>query len=82
MITPNLIKALNSSDEPIYPELIMAVGLCWLAGGSFSNLKNVYGISKNSVYRLRDIFLDAVIACDTLKIRFPDTPEEMENIHK
>jgi hypothetical protein len=82
MITPNLIKALNSCDEPIYPEMVMAVGLRWLAGGSYSDIKNVYDISKNSVYRLKDIFLDAVLACNALEIRFPDTPEELENICK
>ena len=82
MISPNLIKALNSCDEPIYPEMVMAVGLRWLGGGSYSDIKNVYGISKNSVYRLRDIFLDAVLACDALEISFPDTPEELENNRK
>lgn len=81
-IVPNLVKSLNSCDEPIYPEMVVAVGLRWLAGGSYSDIKNVYGISKNSVYRLRDTFLDAVLACDALEIRFPDTPEELENIRK
>lgn len=54
MITPNLIKALNSCEEAIYPEMVMAVGLRWLSGGSYIDIKNVYGISKSTVYRLRD----------------------------
>lgn len=82
MITPNLVKALNSCDEEIYPEMVMAVGLRWLSGGSYLDIKNVYGISTPTVYRLRDIFLDAILACDALEIRFPHTPEELENIRK
>ena len=48
--------------------MVMAIGLLWLAGGSYSDLKNVSGISKNSVYRSRDTFLDAGLACDALDI--------------
>jgi hypothetical protein len=32
MITPNLFKASNLCDEPIYPEMVMAIGLRWLGG--------------------------------------------------
>jgi hypothetical protein len=80
MITPNLIKALNSCVEPIYPEIAVAVALRWLAGGSYLDLKNVYGISRSTVFRLRDMFLDAVLECSALEIRFPDTPEEIEKV--
>jgi hypothetical protein len=72
MITPNIIKSLNSCPDPTYPEMVVAVGIRWLAGGSYLDLKTSFGISRSSVFRLRDMFVDA--------IRFPDTPEEIEKV--
>jgi len=82
MITPNLFKASNLCDEPIYPEMVMAIGLRWLGGGSHHDLMDAYNLSKSSVYRSRDTFLDAVIACNALEIRFPQTPLELEDVRK
>ena len=82
MITQDQIKARNSCGEPINPELVVAMGLCWLAGGSYHDIMDTFSVSQSSFYRARDIFLDAVIACDALKIRFPETPSELENVRK
>jgi len=81
-VTPDIIKALNSAPEPIYPELVVAIGLRWLAGGSYADLKNVYGVSKTSVYRSRDTFVSAVTECEALRIRFLQLPKEIEKIRR
>ena len=75
----HILKSLNSSgaNEPIFPELVLAMSLRWLAGGSYIDIKDKYGMSKSSVYRLRDMFLDAVIDCKALQIRFPTTEAEI-----
>jgi hypothetical protein len=72
-IQPDLVKSLNSCDEPIFPELVLATGLRWLAGGKYVDLKEVYDYSTSSYYRCRDLFLNAVLACDALRIKWPST---------
>jgi hypothetical protein len=52
--------------EPIYPEMVMSIGLRYLSGGMCLDLKNVYGLSLPSVSRIRDVFIDAVISCPQL----------------
>jgi hypothetical protein len=73
------IKSLNStpgSDDRIYPELVVAVGLRILTGVASPHDIHLWaGISKASVYRLRDIFLNAVIDVDDLAVDWPDSPE-------
>jgi len=82
MITYDIVKALKSCDEPIFPELVLATGLRWLAGGSYADIKNVYEFSRSSYYRLRTTFLDAILGCEALEIRFPETAEELEDVRK
>jgi hypothetical protein len=67
---------MNSCNEPIFPELVLATGLWWLAGGSYLDQKDVYSYSQSSYYRIQDIFIDAVLTCDNLDIRFPDFAED------
>ena len=43
-ISCDLIKSKNCTPEPIYPELVMAIGLQWLAGGSYLDIKTCYGM--------------------------------------
>jgi hypothetical protein len=71
---------LNSCPEPIFPELVLASGLPWLAGGSYLDQHHVYGFSRSSYYRVQDVFLDPVLNCDALAIKFPDTAEELESV--
>jgi DDE superfamily endonuclease len=66
----------NHDTDPVEPELIMAIGIRWLAGGSYVDIRHVYGCSVPSVYRFRDMFLDAVLNCKALDIVFPDTEDE------
>ena len=81
-ITFDEIRAKNSSpdSEPIYPELVVAVCIRRLAGGTFTDIKNWAGISKTSFYRCRDTFFRALFECDDLSIKWPDNREELERL--
>lgn len=82
MITVDEIKARNSAPnvDPIYPELVCAIGLRWLAGGRFADIRDWAGISDPSYWRCRDLFLDAVIAADVLAIKWPTTMNELKEV--
>ena len=54
--------------DPIYPELTMHIGLRWLAGGPYADIRDTTGISTSSVYRFRDLFMDTVLAADEIAI--------------
>ena len=62
---------------PIYPEIVLAIGIRWLAGGSYIDIRHAYGCSIASIYRCRDLFLEAVLNCDYLKIIFPKTRSDL-----
>jgi hypothetical protein len=68
--------------EPITPEIVMSIGLHYLSGGKYLDLKNVYGLCLASVYRVRDMFIDAVNSCPKLvnTIRMPETIDEMREV--
>jgi hypothetical protein len=76
-ITCNIIKSLSWANA-IFPELVLASGLQWLAGGNYLDQQDVHGFSRSSYYRVQDVFLDAVLNCDALAIKFPDTAEKLE----
>ncbi len=62
-ITVDYIKSMNSTpnaSEPIYPELVMHVGIRWLAGGVYHDIEDS-GVSRDSVYRCRDMFIKALL---------------------
>ena len=63
--------------DAVEPELIMAIGIRWLAGGSYVDIRHVYGCSVASVFRFRDLFMEAVLNCNELDIVLPDTDEEL-----
>ena len=53
--------SLTSGNDPIYPKVIVAVGLWFLGcGDTHSSLANIHGISDASVYHMVEMFLDAV----------------------
>jgi len=63
------------ASDCICPELIMHIGLRWLAGGMCADVGDTAGVSRSSVCRCRDLFLDAVLDAHELAIMLP-TPEE------
>ena len=64
--------------EVIQPEVVMAIALRWLAGGSYIDIRHAYNCSAAYIYRCRDLFIDAISTCQALAIRFPETPEEIK----
>jgi hypothetical protein len=81
-IAVDIIRSRSNTTEPLYPKLVMAIGLRWLAGGSFLDLKISYGCSRACIFRCRDLFINAVNLCEQLKIKFPETAEEFEATRK
>ena len=84
-ITLNVVKSktssgLYSSNQHIYPELIHAIGLCWLAGGNLMDIRHVYGVSHPSVYAITKTFLDAVNSCTAFSMKFPITNKEKQTV--
>ena len=81
-ITLNHSKA--GGTDPILPEFVVAIGLRWLAGGSYINIRHAYGCSIRSMFRLRTLFIDAVLECESLDIVFPadSTNKIMESSQK
>jgi hypothetical protein len=79
MITVDVIKSRNSTpdSEPIYAELVMHIGLRWLAGGAFADLRDTAGVSTSSVYRCIAMFMNAVLEAEELDLKFPETIEEV-----
>lgn len=63
-------------SDLILPELVVAIGLRWLAGGSYIDIRHAYGCSITSMFRLRTLFIDAILECDSLNIVFPDHTTE------
>ena len=63
----------SNCSDPIYPELIMHIGLRWLDGGAYADILDTAGISTTSVYRCRDLFMDAVLAANEIAINLPQT---------
>ena len=79
----DVIKSENSTREkvePIYPELVCGIALRYLAGGRYQYIRDWSGVSRNSVYRCRDAFFDAVLKSKNsdLAIKFPKTDEERQ----
>jgi hypothetical protein len=65
--------------DAVKPELIMAIGIQWLAGEGYVNIRHVYGCSVAPVFRFRDLFMEAVLNYHELDIVFPDTDEELSS---
>ena len=58
-VTLDATKSSNSTQGesmPIYPELVVAVGLRWLGGGKYCDIRDWSGMSRTSFYRVRDLF--------------------------
>ena len=71
MLYPKLHKDVamsnNSTGGPggvIIPKVTMAIGIHLLLWTSYIDVTTAYGVSESCVFPSRDIFVDAVIACD------------------
>jgi hypothetical protein len=60
----------------ILPEIRLYCALRWLAGGCYSDIQLVSGISKPSFYRVLWLTIHAINRCPELAFRFPETYQE------
>ena len=67
----------TSSQDPIDAAITIAIGLYWLAVGSYIDLKNVHSCSVRSIYTHRLCLIHAVTSCEPLKLHIPITPAEI-----
>ena len=82
-ITLDAVKAKNQgSQTAIYPEMVVAIGMRWAAGGRWADIKDWAKISKASFYRIQDMFIDAVIACEdhSMAIEWPTTEMKLRSL--
>ncbi|CAB9502366.1 unknown protein [Seminavis robusta] len=63
----------------IIPALCLYCTLRYLAGGSYLDITDIAGISKSSFYRVLWKTITAICKCPQLKIRFPNTGQEIKD---
>jgi hypothetical protein len=81
-VVPNVAMSRRRSAEAIYPEMVVGVGIRYLAGGSYDDIMNTFGLSKSGFYYARKRFIKAVIGCEALDIKLPTHASEWEVIRK
>ena len=64
----------------VCPEIVVGCALRYLAGGKYTYLGDIFGLSKTEVYKCRDDFLTAVLECKELDIKFPKDEDEWERV--
>ncbi len=76
----NELKYRNSAtnNQPIYPEMMVGVGLQFLGGPLYKDIEDIFGSSNHSVRRIVTMFVNAVRAYKEIDIFLPSTPEELE----
>jgi hypothetical protein len=79
-VVQNVVQSKRRCQEPLYPRMIVAIGIRVLAGGNYDDIMNTFGISKSGFYYSRNIFLNAVLSSKELDIKLPATPDDWENI--
>ena len=61
-------------------QVMLAITLRLLAGGSYLDVYENYGVCFKTLYGLRDKVISAILSCDCLKIRFPTTENGLHEI--
>ena len=67
----------TSSNDPIYPEMVVALGICFLGGELPKSLFELYRLSLTLVEQVIDKFILAVANCDNLAIKLQETEGEL-----
>lgn len=81
-ITLDFVKSMNSTmgNTPIYPELIVGMGLRYLGGEAVKSIEDIFGVDHRSIPRLIDIFFDAVMINKELAIRLPSSIDQLQQL--
>jgi hypothetical protein len=64
----------------IIPQIVVAIGIRYLAGDSYNALNDIANISTRSVYRLKNRFIWGLLRSESLKIKLPDNAEKWEQV--
>lgn len=70
----------SNGNDPIYPEMMLSIGLRWLAGEVEKSLDEIHRVSFGTTHRIVSRFLFAVNTCESLAIRLPTTDEELKKV--
>jgi hypothetical protein len=81
-IEVDIVKARNRCNQEIYPEIVVAICIRYLCGGSYDDISNCYGVSIGGYYYSRNKFLNSILRCEALAITMPATENEWEDIRK
>ena len=85
-LTVSFVKSMNSTsgNEPIYPEVIVAISLRILGpSDTFESCANNYGMSVPSAKRVFDLFLNAIDfneTCRAMRIELPQGEEKLRDL--
>ena len=71
-------RAGGAGNDPIYPEMVCAIGVRFLAGEAEPSLDDVFGLSFGNTHLVINKFLLAVNECESLAIRLPESAEELK----
>ena len=84
VLEPSIYRHTSKSraNEPVYTEIVMGIGMRYLAGGTISDQKSVFGVSRTEAHRCKQIFIDAVAQSTQLKIIMPTSPTDWRSINK
>ena len=72
----------SRSIEPVTVDMIIGIGLRYLAGGRVANDRHIFGLSYAEAYRSINDFLFAVLDSPLLTIQFPDSPGKWEDTRR
>ena len=59
------------AGTPITKVMIVLAGARYMAGARYDSLQDIIGTNPRTIYKLRDKFVDAVLACPELRIQYP-----------
>ena len=68
----DITKSGKRCSELIYPEIIVAAGLRYLASRSYNDIREVYGMSVVGFYYCRNRFFKAILKSKALRIGHPE----------
>ncbi|CAN0226158.1 unnamed protein product, partial [Scytosiphon promiscuus] len=81
MLRPRLEKGLKwgtGRNGTVRGEWSLAGALRWLAGGTIEEVMMGPNVAKSTAYRMVHDGIDAIVQCKRLRIKFPQTPEELQ----
>jgi hypothetical protein len=74
------VSANCRSGAPITAEIIVGMGIRWLAGEKYQSLVDIFDVSRTEHYKCRKDFISALLRNKTLGIKLPKCPEDWEDV--